>query len=142
MRFPRLILCAVLAITLLTPSWAGGQTGGHIGPSNSTVAVVIAAIGAGIAAIIIAVVVVESHHVMRGCVTASPNGPELTTGNGKSWSLEGDSASIKPGQQVKVHGVRARHKKAASGAEVFTVDKLVKDYGPCPMSPAKAAGSD
>jgi len=141
MKVPRLFLCAALATTCLTSSQAGGQTG-HIGPSNSAIAGGIAGITAGMAGIAVAVGVVHSHHVLSGCVVNGSNGPELKTSDAKTWSLEGNSANIKPGDRVKVHGARSGHKKTASGAEVFTVDKVVKDYGVCETPPSKAAGGD
>jgi len=136
MKLPHLVICASLAAACLHPFPAAGQTGGHIGPSNGAIAGGMAGIGAGIVGIVVAVAVVHGHHVLSGCVSQGPNGPELKTADAKTWSLEGASATIKPGQRVKLHGDWAKHKKTAAGADVFTVDKLVKDYGACNISPA------
>ncbi len=139
MKIRRFVFCPTLAAILCfsAPSAANGQ--GHIGPSNSTIAGGIAGIGAGVAGIFIAVAVVHSHHVLTGCVVAATNGTELRTNDAKTWSLEGDSASISPGHRVKVHGSRASHRKASSSTDVFTVDKLVKDYGACEVNRADSS---
>jgi hypothetical protein len=134
MKVPRFVLCSALALTLClgSPPAANGQ----IGASKGQIAGGIAGIGAGIAGIIITVAVIHSHHVLAGCVVAAANGPQLKSSDAKSWTLEGDSANIKAGDRVKVHGSRIRHAKA--GPNVFKVDRLVKDYGPCEVSRADA----
>lgn len=137
MKIPRFVLCAALAAIWLTPSGADAQTG-HIGPSNSTIGAGIAGIAGGLVAIVVAVAVVHSHHMLSGCVIAGANGPELKTADAKTWSLEGDSANVRPGDRVKLHGARAGHQKG-SGANVFRVDTLVKDYGSCEVSRADAS---
>ena len=132
MRIPRLAFGVLVAAAFMAPASGSAQTGSHIGPSNGAIFGGIAGIGAGIAGIVVAVAMVHNHHVLSGCMAAGPNGVELRTSDAKTWSLESAPADIKPGDRVKVHGERVSHSKSGSGAQVFKVDKLIKDYGSCP----------
>ena len=108
---------------------------GSFGPTTGQVVGV--AVGAG--AVIAAVVLVEvnhSHHTLKGCVLSGPNGLELQTSEPKTYALDGDAATIKPGDRVKLHGSRVKKTKDQSGSQVFKVEKLSKDYGPCKVSGA------
>ena len=131
MRIPSLLLCAAFASAWIAPAQANGQYG-HIGPSGGAIAGGIIGIAGGILGIAAGVSIVHSHHVLTGCIMTGTNGTELKTADAKTWSLEGNSVSVKPGDRVKVHGTRVSHQKTASGAASFKVDKLVKDYGSCP----------
>jgi hypothetical protein len=70
---------------------------------------------------------------VTGCVVSGPNGPELQTGD-KRYALEGDAASIKVGDRVKIHGSRVKKTRDQTGGQVYRVEKIKKDYGPCPVS--------
>jgi Protein of unknown function (DUF5818) len=132
MRISGFVVWAAVAAMYVTTVPAGAQTGGHIGPSNGAIAGGIVGAGAAIVGVVVAVAVVHSHHLLSGCIASGPNGAELRTSDAKTWSLEGAPADIKPGDRVKVHGERVSHRKSSSGAQVFKVDKLIKDYGSCP----------
>lgn len=113
---------------------AGAQSGGgKIGASNGEI--VGAAIGIG-AAVTVAILipVTRSHHVSTGCVMTSANGLGLQTSDGKTYALEGDASTIKVGEKVKLHGSKIKKTKDASGPGVFRVEKLNRDYGPCPAT--------
>jgi hypothetical protein len=90
-------------------------------------------------AIIVPVEISRSHHIVTGCVMTGANGLELQTSDGKTYALEGDAASIKVGDKVKVHGSKMKKTKDSTGPGVFRVEKLNRDYGPCPI--ASSAGA-
>ncbi len=113
---------------------------GNIGPSNAEIAGAAIGIGAVIAvAIIVPVEISRSHHILTGCVVTSANGLELHTSDAKIYSLEGDAASIKVGDKVKIHGSKIKKTKDSAGPGVFNVEKLNRDYGPCPVASATVA---
>ena len=115
---------------------AGCQGYGNIGPSSGEVVGAAVGIGAVIAvAIIVPLEISHSHHALNGCVVTGPNGLELRTSDSKTYALEGDAASIKVGDRVKLHGSKAKRTKDSTGDQVFRVEKLNRDYGPCPVSP-------
>jgi hypothetical protein len=113
---------------------------GSIGPSGGEIAA--AAVGVGVAVATIAVVTVisvnNSHHTLKGCVFAGPNGLKLQTSDSKTYAIEGDATSIKAGDRVKLHGSKEKKTKDSSGNQVFKVEKLKKDYGPCQVNLAQA----
>jgi hypothetical protein len=123
-------------------SAASGQSSssGRIGPSGGEVAG--AAIGVGAAvAIVITVFVSRSHHTLTGCATTGASGLALQTNDGKTYKLEGNDASIKAGDKVKVHGSKMKKTRDSTGPQVFTIDKLNRDYGPCQVVPANSPPS-
>ena len=128
----RFVLCSALGAVLCVASSSAANGQGRIGASNAQIVGGAVGIGAGIAAIFVAVAVIHGNHILNGCVMSGSNGPELKSSDAKTWSLEGDSANLTAGHRVKVHGARLSQKKNANGVEVFKVDKLVKDYGSCP----------
>lgn len=106
-----------------------------IGPSNGELVGAAVGIGAVIAiAIIVPVEISRSHHLVTGCVMTAAGGLELRTSEGKTYSLEGDAASIKIGDKVKVHGSKIKKSKDSTGPGVFRVETLTRDYGPCPLA--------
>lgn len=90
----------------------------------------IAAVGAG-AAVGITLAVENSDHTLQGCLISGPSGLELRTSDAKIFALEGDAATIKVGDRVKLHGSKLKKTKGSAGDQVFVVEKLKKDYGPC-----------
>jgi hypothetical protein len=91
----------------------------------------------GVAAVIVVgtVVLVEvnkSHHTVKGCVTAGPDGLAVhTEGNGKTYALTGVTANAKVGDVVKLHGSKQKGQKDSAGDQDFKVEKMSRDYGPC-----------
>jgi hypothetical protein len=123
---------AVLFCSGATSSPTGCQSSGSIGPSNAEVAGAAVGIGAVIAvAIIVPVKISHSHHILKGCVFAGPDGIKLQTSDNKTYTLEGDAANIKAGDMIKFHGSKVKKTKDSAGDQVFRVQKLTRDYGPC-----------
>ncbi len=114
----------------------------QIGPSKGEVD----GIAVGIVAVIVVgtVVLVEvnkSHHNLKGCVTAGPDGLTLhTDGNSKVYALTGATANVKVGDVIKVHGSKSKGKKDSAGDQDFAVEKMSRDYGPCKALLAPPAG--
>src|ERR1035437_6573577 len=133
-------ISALVALGALLCSGASSPTGcqqssGSIGPSTGEVVGAAVGVGAVIAAVVL-IGVNHSHHTLKGCVLSGPNGLELQTSEPKTYALDGDAATIKPGDRVKLHGSRVKKTKDQSGSQVFKVEKLSKDYGPCKVSGA------
>ena len=142
----RMGIAGFTALAVLLCSGATAPTGcpsgsSTIGPSEGEV--VGAAVGVAAAVTVVVVVLVEvnkSHHTLNGCVSAGANGLELQTSDAKRYTLEGDAASVKVGDRVKLHGSKVKKTKDSGGDQVFKVEKLNKDFGPCPAPSATPAG--
>jgi len=82
---------------------------------------------------VVLVEVHKSHHNVKGCVYAGPGGIEVQTlgDNPTSYTLSGDASHVKVGDVVRLHGSKLKKKKGDSGDQMFVVEKLSKDYGPC-----------
>jgi|SRR5580658_1488109 hypothetical protein len=131
------IVCFVILGSLLicgSTAPPGCAPSGQIGPSSGEI------IGGviGVAAVIVVgtVVLVEvsdkSHHTIKGCVTAGPDGLTVhTDGNGKTYALTGVTANVKVGDVIKVHGSKQKGQKDSAGDQDFMVEKMSRDYGPC-----------
>ena len=81
--------------------------------------------------VVITRTVESQHHSLQGCLFTAPGGLELHTSDAKVYALEGESASLKVGDRVKLHGSKLKEKNSTRG-QVFVVEKLTKDYGTCP----------
>jgi hypothetical protein len=132
------IALAVLAVLFCSgaSSPTGCQTNSQpIGPSEGEVVGAAVGIVAVVATVVIvAVEVNHSHHTLRGCVAAGPNGLELRTSDAKTYVLEGDAAGIKVGDTVKLHGSKIKKTRNSTGDQVFKVQSMKKDFGPCPAT--------
>lgn len=121
----------------------------QIGPSNTEVYGAVAGIAAGIAVgTIVLVEVHKSHHTVKGCVTAGPEGLTVhSEGNQKVYALTGVTANVKVGDIVKLNGNKEKSQKDSAGDEDFMIQKMSRDYGPCkaplaaPPASAPASGS-
>ena len=119
-----LVLSAALACSAITSCTKGEIVASSIG------------IGAGVAIVVVGVTyAVKNHtaHNLQGCVFSDAGGLKLRTSDAQVFVLQGDIASLKAGERVKFHGSRVKknkHDKAAD--QIFTIEKLTKDYGPCP----------
>ena len=81
-------------------------------------------------AVVVVYAVVHSKHTIEGCSVAGAGGMTLRESGGQQiWELAGDTASIKRGERIRLSGRRG--KKPNSGDREFTVNRLVKDKGPC-----------
>ncbi len=135
-------IAALTALAVLLSAGATSTTGCQgsnsqsfsIGPSRGEIIGATVGITAAVAVIVVVVVEVNhSHHTLRGCVSQWPNGPELRTSDAKTFALEGETANLKAGDMVKFHGSKLRKTKDAKGDQVFKVESVKKDYGPCPV---------
>jgi hypothetical protein len=80
----------------------------------------------------------NSHHTLQGCVFSDANGLKLRTGDAQVYTLEGETATIKVGDRFKFHGSKLKKTKDSTGDHVFVVERLKRDYGPCPVNAATA----
>ncbi len=122
--FTLINLCLVLALP------AFSQTGLRIGPSKGEVIGIIAGVAAVI--VVVGVVVYRGTHKqasMTGCVNSDQNGLSLTNvKDKKTYTLLGNLADLKPGQQVTING---KKQKDSTGKLTFQVQQLTKNYGVC-----------
>jgi hypothetical protein len=109
-----------------------------IGPSGAQVYGAIAGV-AGVAVVGTILAVNHSHHTLKGCAFGGPDGLRLQAGDSKIYNIEGDTAAIKAGDSVKLHGSRVKQAKDYSGNQAFKVEKLSKSYGPCHATLAEAS---
>jgi hypothetical protein len=109
------------------------KSSGSIGPSNAEVIGVAVAVGAVIVVgTVVLVEVHKSHHTIKGCVTAGPNGLQVENDSDKKiYSLTGVPANVKAGDIVKVNGNKEKKAKGSTDNQQFVVAKMSKDYGPC-----------
>ena len=115
---------------------------GAVSCSRTQVVLSSAAIAAVVVGTTVAVTyaVKHQHHTLQGCVFSDASGLKLRAGDAKVYALQGDAASIKVGDSVKFHGSKVRKAKGDSaGDQVFMVQKLSKDYGPCPANVATSS---
>jgi hypothetical protein len=102
-------------------------------PSNAGIYATAAAVGGGI--VVGAVILVEvnkSHHTVKGCVTAGPNGLLVRNeSDNQNYALVGVTANTKVGDRVKLHGAKDKKAKDSSADRTFVVEKMTRDYGPC-----------
>ena len=102
-------------------------------PSNDGVYATAAAVAGGI--VVGAVILVEvnkSHHTVKGCVTAGPNGLLVhNEGDNENYALVGVTANTKVGDRVRLHGAKDKKTKDSAGDRTFVVEKMERDYGPC-----------
>jgi hypothetical protein len=113
----------------------GGGTykapGGGYGSSGKAIGIGVgAAAGAGL-------LFLALHHTsMTGCVQPAADGLRFVDDKkNASYTLEAAGIPLKAGQRAELQGKKA---KAAGGAQMFTVKKLVKDLGSCD-APAPSA---
>jgi len=119
------------------------NSSGHIGPSTGEV--VGAAVGISAAVVVGVVVLVEvnkSHHSIKGCVSAGPNGVVVENDSDKkSYLLVGDPSKVKVGDVVRLRGTKEKKQKGSSGTQDFVVTEMSRDYGPCKAAPTAAASA-
>jgi hypothetical protein len=120
------------------PGYPCQNSTGSIGPSKTEV--VLAAVGIGVGGAVVATAVYEvnhSHHNVKGCVSTGPNGLELANDwDKKTYALVGESANLKAGEKVRLHGKKEKKLKGDPGNQRFLVEKVTKDLGPCQVAVA------
>ena len=101
------------------------------------------AIGIGVGAAAggaVALFLVMHHHgAVTGCVRKTDDGLSLVDEKkNKSYSLEGSSVALNPGDRVELKGKKS---SGASGNQMFEASKVVKNLGSCSADPAAAAAT-
>jgi hypothetical protein len=76
----------------------------------------------------------HSHHTLQGCLFSDADGLKFRTSAAKVYTLKGETADVKVGDKLKLHGSKVKMHNGDSGDRVFLVEKVNKDYGPCPAS--------
>jgi hypothetical protein len=116
------------------------QSSGGFGPSGAQVTA--AAIGVGAAVVGVAVLVHHSNHTRKGCILSGPSGLEVQLG-GESTVLEltGVTANARAGDVYRLHGSMGKKAKSVSGNRTFVVEKVGRDFGPCPVKAPVVASS-
>ncbi len=100
--------------------------------SSAAIAAVVAGTAVGVT-----YAVKHHNHTMQGCVFSDANGLKLRANDAKVYTLKGETASIKVGDKVNFHGSKMKKVKGDSASDqVFEVQKVNKDYGPCSTSVA------
>jgi len=129
------IVCFVILGSLLTCGSTAppGCATESIGPSKGeVVGAVVGIVAVVVVGTVVLVEVNKSHHTIKGCVTAGPNGLAVhTEGNGKVYALTGVTANVRVGDVIKVHGSKQKGQKDSVGDQDFAVEKISRDYGPC-----------
>jgi hypothetical protein len=117
------------------------QSFGSIGPSTGEVVGAIVGVAAVITVgTIVLVEVHNAHHTIKGCVTAGPAGIQVQNeGDKKMYTVTGVTKDVKVGDRVKVHGDKEKKQKGSTADQVFTVEKMNKNYGPCQVAPSTAS---
>lgn len=124
----RPIMSVGLCLALAVPAFP--QNYGDIGPSKGQVVGIIAGAAAvlGVTGYLI-YRGTHKHASIQGCVTSDQNGLSLRNDKDKkTYFLAGDSAALRPGQNVALSGKKT---KDSSGKAIFQVQKLKKDLGEC-----------
>ena len=92
----------------------------------------VGAIGAGIGIGIY--YAIHHNHNLTGCAVSGAEGLELVNkGDQQRYLLVGAASAIKPGERILVSGKTV--KKSTGPTPQFLVERLSKDYGPCPVAP-------
>jgi hypothetical protein len=118
------LLCAVSGFAQYT----GGTVGSTGGYKSSTGIAIGAAAAAGVG---VGYLALRHAGGDSGCVESGANGQMRLIGSKASNNymlLNSASASLQPGERVKLKGKKV---KGSSGEEIFEVRSVAKDYGPC-----------
>lgn len=117
---------AIVCVSLIAGS--ARANGDSLQTTGEEILAGIAATGIGIGVVI--GLSIHASHGLEGCTVAGPGAIELRQTNDKqTWVLLGDTASLKPGQHVRVSG--KRRGKNDAGMRNFIVENVKKNLGPC-----------
>ena len=125
-----------------------GGTGGYVAPKGGYGAGTAIGIAGGAAAVAIGLFVIHHRHATQGeeasvvgCTEQVNGVTTLVDDTTKStYSLTSLSKDVKPGERVELSG---RKSQDSSGKNIFHVQKLVKDDGPCtPQTASAGQGSN
>ena len=141
-------LTAALSASALAQYGTGGTMGtgtpgtpGYVAPSSGYGSGKAIGIGVGAAAggAVALFFVLHHHGAVTGCVRKTDDGLSLVDEKkNKSYSLEGSSVALNPGDKVELKGKKS---SGASGNQMFEASKVVKNLGTCGPDPAAAAAA-
>jgi hypothetical protein len=108
-----------------------------IGPSEGeVVGVIVGVVAAAGVATAVLINVEHTHHNVKGCISTTPAGLEITDAKTRQrFLLSGATADLKGGSLVRIHGSRAKKPHGSTSDQGFVVQSLNKNYGACTMSP-------
>jgi len=136
-------LTSILLCGADSPTGCQSSTQSHIGPTGGQIGAAIAGIAVVVIGTVVLVEVHKSHHTVKGCVLAGPNGIQVQTlgDSPTTYTLTGDASKVKEGDFVRLHGSKIKRVKGDTGERTFKVEKISKDYGPCKVSPKPPASA-
>src|ERR1700730_10357712 len=138
-------LTAALSASAFAQYGGGGMgtgtpgTPGYVPPksgygSGKAIGIGVGAAAAGAGALFL---VLHHHGAVTGCVRKTDDGLSLVDEKkNKSYSLEGSSVALNPGDRVELKGKKS---SGSTGNQMFEANKLVKNLGSCGAEPAAAA---
>jgi len=143
-----LCLTAALSASAFAQYGGGGGMGtgtpgtpGYVAPKSGYSSGKAIGIGVGAAAAGAGVLFLALHHhgAVTGCVRQTDDGLSLVDEKkNKSYSLEGSSVALKPGDRVELKGKKS---SGSTGNEMFEANKVVKNLGSCSAEPASTAAA-
>jgi|SRR6267154_59465 len=116
-------------------------TPGYVPPksgygSGKAIGIGVGAAAAGAGALFL---VLHHHGAVTGCVRKTDDGLSLVDEKkNKSYSLEGSSVALNPGDRVELKGKKS---SGASGNQMFEANKVVRNLGSCSADPTAAAAA-
>ena len=119
----------------------GTGTPGYVPPKGGYSSGKAIGIGVGAAAggAVALFLVMHHHGAVTGCVRKTDDGLSLVDEKkNKSYSLEGSSVALNPGDKVELKGKKS---SGASGNQMFEASKVVKNLGSCSADPAATAAA-
>lgn len=137
---------AILQVSGTTPQSCNttSQPATSVGPSTGeVVGAAVAVVGVAVLGTVVLVEVHNSHHTIKGCVTAGSGGLQVRdTANQHIYDVSGVTAGVKVGDVVRLHGDKEKKTKGET-SQGFVIQKMNKDYGPCevPGTPTAAAAT-
>lgn len=131
---------SIVALGSLLLCGAASPDGCQTAPPPSHKGAEAAAIAIVAGVVIGTVVLVEvhkSHHIIKGCVTASASGLQLmNVKDNRTYTLLGATSHTHVGDIVQLRGNK---EKEDGGERAFVVKRMRRDYGPCDAAPEPAA---
>jgi hypothetical protein len=123
------VLIVALCVALATPARAQQNSLNNIGRN-----IVIGIVAVAAALVVVTVVVVHESRKKRtitGCVNSGANRMSVTDEKDKHiYALSGNTADIKPGDRVTLHGKKV-NPQGANKTLAWEVSKESKDFGAC-----------
>ncbi len=108
--------------------------------SDAGEVVAVAVVSVAVAGTVVLIAVHNAHHTIKGCVLKGAGGLRVQDKDLNLYDLSGATADLKVGDQVKVHGDKFKKAKGAT-SQLFVVQKMSKDYGPCQLGVTAAASA-